>query len=81
MVLSCDQVAAFASADMSLEAKLSGGILGERWRWRVLSAVLLPHCSRRGEVIAPEQASQLRVRLPLGCNSCILSCASPALSV
>ena len=33
--------------------------MGQNWRWRVLTAEVLPACSRRDTIIAPAQASQL----------------------
>ncbi len=47
------------------ETGAAGGVLDQRWRYRVLSATVLPNSSRRGEIIVPEQALQLRVRLHL----------------
>lgn len=39
----------------------AGGVLGQRWRWRLLSAAVLPDYSRREHLLAPAQALQLRV--------------------
>ena len=33
--------------------------MGQNWRWRVLTADVLPACSKRDTIIAPSQASQL----------------------
>lgn len=33
--------------------------MSQNWRWRVLTAEVLPACSRRDTIIAPNQASQL----------------------
>ena len=33
--------------------------MGQNWRWRVLTADVLPACSERDAIIAPSQASQL----------------------
>ena len=35
------------------------GALGQNWRWRVLTADVLPGCPRRDAIVAPSQASQL----------------------
>lgn len=33
--------------------------MGQNWRWRVLTADVLPACDKRDTIIAPNQASQL----------------------
>ncbi|KAK9903582.1 hypothetical protein WJX75_009266 [Coccomyxa subellipsoidea] len=48
-----------ASGEKRDEAVQAGGVLEERWRWRVLSAKVLPHFTRT-TLMAPQQASQLQ---------------------
>ncbi|BDA50233.1 probable mediator of RNA polymerase II transcription subunit 14 at N-terminal half [Coccomyxa sp. Obi] len=40
--------------------KAAGGVLDERWRWRLLSAKALPHFSGLAALMAPPQATQLQ---------------------
>ncbi len=47
------------------QAAVAGGVLDERWRWRVLSAKVLPQYSGATSLMAPQQASQLQVTLVL----------------
>lgn len=53
-----------ASGEKRGEAVQAGGVLEERWRWRVLSAKVLPHFTRT-TLMAPQQASQLQVQILL----------------
>ena len=43
----------------SCAAEEPEGALGRNWRWRVLTADVLPACASRDAIIAPNQASQL----------------------
>ena len=45
----------------------TGGVLGQRWRWRLLSMSVLPGYGERDALLAPAQALQLRVPAPLDC--------------
>ena len=44
---------------VSCAAEEPEGALGQDWRWRVLTADVLPACASRDAIIAPNQASQL----------------------
>ncbi len=49
------------SEDRGGRLSVAGGVLDERWRWRVLSAKALPHFSGPAALMAPPQATQLQV--------------------
>ena len=60
--LSCVTSVTVTLALVTLAAATAGGVLSQRWRWRLLSAAVLPDYSRRDRLLAPAQALQLRVR-------------------
>lgn len=59
MLHACSNRAYQRLSRASCAAEEPEGALGQNWRWRVLTADVLPACAGRDAIIAPDQASQL----------------------